>query len=157
MKEKFSTIWAYISNQENAIADIYCKIAELKPLNEDKLVHIAYQLHNLYSVYEDIFKEISLTFENNIERSSGFHKSLLIRMKIAIPGIRPNVLSEESYLVLGELMGFRHVFRHAYNYNLTPDKMEILREKILGQKISIDKDISIFKQFLEEGFSKIDD
>lgn len=157
MKEKFSTIWAYISNQEDTIAAIYSKIAELKPLNEDKLVHIAYQLHNLYSAYEDIFKEISLTFENSTERSSGFHKNLLIRMKIAIPGIRPNVLSEESYLVLGELMGFRHVFRHSYNYNLASDKMEILRNKILEQKTSIDSDISIFKQFLEEGFSKIDD
>jgi len=153
MKEKFSTIWAYISNQEDTISVIYNKIAELEPLNEDKLIHIAYQLHNLYSAYEDMFKEISLTFENSIERNSGFHKNLLIRMKIPIPGIRPNVLSEESYLVLGELMGFRHVFRHSYNYNLTPDKMEILRKKILEKKTSIDSDINIFKQFLEEGFS----
>jgi hypothetical protein len=153
MKEKFSTVWAYISHQEVVIATIYSKIVELKPFNEDKLVHIAYQLHNLYSAYEDMFKEISFTFENNIERNSGFHKNLLIRMKIAIPGIRPNVLSEDSYLLLGELMGFRHVFRHAYNYNLTADKMEILRKKILDQKTTIDSDIKIFKQFLEEGFS----
>ena len=153
MKEKFSTIWAYISNQEDTISVMYSKIAELEPLNEDKLIHIAYKLHNLYSAYEDMFKEISLTFENSIERNSGFHKNLLIRMKIPIPGIRPNVLSEESYLVLGELMGFRHLFRHAYNYNLTPDKMEILRKKILEKKTSIDSDINIFKQFLEEGFS----
>ena len=58
-----------------------------------------------------------------------------------------------NYLVLEELMGFRHVFRHAYNYNLTPDKMEFLRKKILEQKSSIDSDIKIFKKFLEEGFS----
>jgi hypothetical protein len=152
MQEKFSTIWAYITYQEDAIADIYSKIAVLKPLNDDKLVHVAYQLHNLYSAYEDMFKEISLSFENNIDRNSGFHKNLLIRMKISIPGIRPNVLSEESYLVLGELMGFRHVFRHAYNYNLTPDKMELLRKRVLEQKSFIDSDITVFKQFLEEGF-----
>ena len=153
MKEKFSTLWAYINNQQASIDAIYTKIEELKPLNEDKLVHIAYMLHNLYSAYEDMFKEISVTFENNIERNSGFHKNLLIRMKISIPGIRPNVLSDQSYSVLGELMGFRHVFRHAYNYNLTPDKMEILRKKILEKKNSIDSDIARFKQFLEEGFS----
>jgi hypothetical protein len=102
MKEKFSTVWAYINHQEVVIATIYGKIAELKPFNEDKLVHIAYQLHNLYSAYEDMFKEISLAFENNIDRISGFHKNLLIRMKIAIPGIRPNVLSEDSYSVLDD-------------------------------------------------------
>ncbi len=153
MQEKFSTLWAYIGYQEDTIAAIFIKIARLKPLNEDKSVHIAYQLHNLYSAYEDLFKEISHTFENNIERDSGFHKNLLIRMKIAIPGIRPNVLTEESYLVLGELMAFRHVFRHGYNYNLASDKLEFLRKKILKQKNSIDSDIRIFKQFLEEGFT----
>lgn len=154
MKEKFSTLWAYISNQEELIEVIFNKIKTIQLLDEDKLVNIAYQMHNLYSVYEDMFKEISVTFENNIERSSGFHKNLLVRMKLSIPGIRPKVLSETSYLILSELMGFRHVFRHAYNYNLLPDKMEILRKKVIEVKEIIDFDITSFKKFLEEEFSK---
>lgn len=154
MKEKFSTLWAYISNQEELIEVIFNKIKTIQLLDEDKLVNIAYQMHNLYSVYEDMFKEISVTFENNIERSSGFHKNLLVRMKLSIPGIRPKVLSETSYLILSELMGFRHVFRHAYNYNLLPDKMEILRKKVIEVKEIIDYDITSFKKFLEEEFSK---
>jgi len=153
MKEKYSTLWAFISNQEEIIRNIIKKINELKPLNEDKLVHLAYQLHNLYSSYEDLFKEISLTFENNIDRNSGFHKNLLLRMKMSIPGIRPGILSEKSHSVLGELMGFRHVFRHTYDYDLSSEKLSILREKILLLYPGIEEGIKKFKGFLEEKFN----
>lgn len=153
MKEQSATLWAYISNQEQTIRHIFARIETLRPINDDQLVHLAYQMHNLYSAYEDMFKEISETFENNIERSSGFHKSILIRMKIEIPGIRPNVLSVDSYDVLGELMGFRHVFRHAYNYSLSVDKMQLLRNRVIEMKPQIDADINGFKKFLESLFT----
>lgn len=152
MKEKYSTLWAFIVNQEEIIKNIFSKIEELKPANEDKRVHLAYQLHNLYSSYEDLFKEIAITFENNLDRDSGFHKNLLLRMKMTIPGIRPGILSEKSYLILGELMGFRHVFRHAYDYNLSAEKLKKLREKVLLQYTGIDEDIKQFKEFLKEKF-----
>jgi len=154
MKEKLSTLWAYISNQQFSITEIFQKIVHLKPVNEDKMVNLAYQLHNLYSAYEDIFKEISVTFENNIDRSIGYHKNLLLRMKLTIPDIRPNVLSDESYQVLGELMAFRHVFRHACNYTLSPDKMKLLKNRIIEGHAPIEKDISIFKSFLQEVIAK---
>jgi hypothetical protein len=152
IKEKSASLWAYITNQEETINNLYSKIESLQPLNEDKLINLAYQLHNLYSAFEDIFKEVSQTFENNIASNSGFHKNLLIRMKLEIPGIRPNMLSRTSYEVLGELLGFRHVFRHAYNYNLSPQKMQFLRDKILTNKENFSHDISQFKIFLEKSF-----
>jgi hypothetical protein len=152
MLEKLATLWAYITNQEQVIESIYNKITDLKPLNEDKMVHLAYQLHNLYAAYEDLFKEISITFENNIERDAGFHKNLLVRMKIDIPKVRPKVLTELNYEVLTELMGFRHVFRHAYSYSLSVEKMEQLRAKILAHRNEISSEISTFKLFLSDNF-----
>ncbi|MBU0764753.1 MAG: hypothetical protein KJ607_07960 [Bacteroidetes bacterium] len=153
MKEKLSTLWAYISYQEEAISGIYKKIAKLRPSNDDKLVNLAYQMHNIYSSYEDLFKEIATNFENNIERSSGYHKNLLLRMKISIPGIRPGILSEQSFIILTELMSFRHVFRHAYSYNLSVDKVEALKNKILTYRPALESDIAEFKAFLEKGFN----
>ena len=152
MKEKYSTLWAFIENQEAIIKNIIRKIEELKPVNEDKMVHLAYQMHNLYSSFEGLFKEIAITFENNIDRSSGYHKNLLLRMKISIPGIRPGILSENSYLLLGELMGFRHVFRHAYDYSLSSEKLEILRKRVLHHYPGIETDIENFKGFLKEKY-----
>lgn len=150
MKEKYSTLWAFITNQEEIVKNIIKKIEEIKPVNEDKLVHLGYQLHNLYSSYEDLFKEVAVTFENNIDRNSGYHKNLLLRMKIAIPGIRPGILSEKSHLILGELMGFRHVFRHAYDYNLSSEKLKSLRGNVLLHYPGIEMDVKNFKKFLEE-------
>jgi hypothetical protein len=153
MLEKLATLWAYITNQEQVIESIYNKITDLKPLNEDKMVHLAYQLHNLYAAYEDLFKEISITFENNIERDAGFHKNLLVLMKIDIPKVRPKVITEFNYEVLTELMGFRHVFRHAYSYNLSVEKMEQLRAKIMAHRTEISSEIKTFKLFLSDNFS----
>jgi len=153
MKEKLSTLWAYINSQEEIIGTLFQKIRDMKPLNEDKMVHSAYLLHNLYSAYEDMFTEISRTFENNIDWNFGFHKNLLRRMNMAIPGIRPEVLSFDSYQVLSELMGFRHVFRHAYNFTLSADRMEVIRKKILDNQETVERDLKEFKRFLEESFS----
>ncbi len=66
MKEKFATLWAYINSQQETIDVIKRRIKRLKPDNDDKLINLAYQLHNLYSAYEDIFKEISTSVENDI-------------------------------------------------------------------------------------------
>lgn len=73
-------------------------------------------------------------------------------MKLSIPEIRPRVLSADSYEILGELMGFRHVFRHTYNYNLSTEKINLLRNRIIDNFSSIENDINEFKKFLEENF-----
>ncbi|MGB9857741.1 MAG: hypothetical protein ACPLKX_06350 [Dictyoglomaceae bacterium] len=79
---------------------------------------------NLYNAFEDLFSEISKSFENKIEDASFFHKELLRRMTLEIPGIRPKVLSKESFIILNELRGFRHIFRHAYTYEIIPEKVK---------------------------------
>ncbi len=152
IKEKFSTLWAYIESLENTINDQIKKIEQLNPDNEDKLINLAYQLHNIYSVYEDMFKEISIIFENDIDRNTDYHKYLLKRMTLSIPNIRPNFLSEKSYSILGEMLGFRYVFRHAYNYSLSQEKIKILKKKFTDNFHYIKRDIEIFKNFLEENF-----
>lgn len=151
-KGKYAALWAYLSNQEETINFLFDKISTLSTSNEDQLINLSYQFHNLYSAYEDLFKEISNTFENNISDGSGYHRNLIKRMKIAIPEIRPKILSDHSFQVLGELMGFRHVFRHAYSYNLTPEKINLLKDKIIGNREKLNSEINSFKKFLEDLF-----
>jgi hypothetical protein len=149
MKERIAILMGYLDDQRSIINAIFDKVESLKPLDESHLVHSAYLLHNLYNAYEDMFKEISVCFENNVERSSGFHKNILLRMKITIPGIRPEILSSESFLLLNELLGFRHVFRHAYNYNLEPTRFQQLRERVIIGRSVLDKDINRFCNYLK--------
>jgi hypothetical protein len=50
MNEKLIVLSAFISNQMRVIESIYNKIGGIEPDNEDRLVHSAWLLHNLYSV-----------------------------------------------------------------------------------------------------------
>ena len=77
------------------------------------------------------FQEIAKTFENKVEDPAKYHRELLKRMYMDIPGIRPKSLSLESYHALDELRGFRHIFRHAYDYELDPERVDSLKQKIV--------------------------
>lgn len=151
-KAKLAILEAELSKQKQEIEKIYSKIkqrfANLK--NEIKVESLAYQLHNLYCAYEDLFRIISDTFENNIEEGLTYHKELLRRMSISIKGVRPNLISEESLNLLSELRAFRHFFRHAYTYKLDANKVKLVLEKALRLKEVFRKDLDNFISVLKK-------
>jgi len=160
MEARLAVLFAEIDYQWNQILKIYKSIEEkLKRLkenkdNEDLRDSLAYRLHNLYCAYEDLFKIIAKFFENRIEDPARYHIELLRRMLIEIKGIRPSLISEESYTYLNELRGFRHVFRHAYAIELDVDRIIALAEKSLILKSLFEEDLKRFKRKLYEMFSK---
>lgn len=79
-----------------------------------RLESVAYQIHNFYNAVEDLLKLIAAHFENNIAETPRWHSALLQRMLQEVPGIRPAVLSYDTFVALDQLRGFRHFFRHAY-------------------------------------------
>lgn len=141
---------AIIDSQLSRIEVLTEKVKNLEPSNEDKTIHLAYELHNIYCAYEDMFKEIAKVFENEIENVAQYHKGLLTRMQLDIKSIRPKIISGQSYEFLLEMLGFRHVFRHAYNYNLSPKKVKDLKDRYILKHPSIAHDIKMFQQFLAD-------
>ena len=107
---------------------------------------LAYKLHNLYSTYEVMFKLIARFFENQIEDISLYHSALISRMRIEIEGVRPSILSDKSYKMLDELRGFRHVFRHAYSYELDAERVIRLSGKTAKLKETFIEDFNEFKK-----------
>jgi len=105
-----------------------------------------YWLHNLYSACEDLFKLVASFWENSVDSDGTFHKELIRRMILTIEGIRPALLSEESFQYLNELRGFRHVFRHAYSYGLDDERVIYLLTKILKYKSFVLNDFTNFKR-----------
>ena len=61
-------------------------------------------------------------FENQV-KGGRYHTDLLRRMEIEIKGIRPALLSSDTYEMLDELRRFRHFFRHAYTAKLDADRI----------------------------------
>lgn len=89
------------------------------------LESVAYQIHNFYNAIEDLLKIVAAHFENQISDTARCHSLLLQRMSQEIPGIRPSLLSQESYLLLNILRGFRHFFRHAYGVPIEYEQLQI--------------------------------
>lgn len=104
----------------------------------------AYSLSGIYSCLEDIFEKIAKVFENRIENTAAWHSELLLRMRIAIDGIRPAVIDEESFIFLDEFRSFRHVFRQSYVFSLDAKRIEMLVEKWRKHKKTIFAEIAKF-------------
>ena len=109
---------------------------------------IGYLLHNYYNGCENIFRVIVRFFENDLGPQT-WHKDLLKRMKIDVPGFRPKVIDEELYTLLDDLRAFRHKFRHSYSFELDWDREKLLMKKFPATAKNVKKQISAFLEKLE--------
>lgn len=138
-----------LEGQMNIVRQIHQKLLDraerLQQMNDDAILESsAYQIHNLYCAVEDLLKIVASCFENNINSSSQWHSLLLQRMTMEIPGVRPALLSSDSYTILNALRGFRHFFRHAYGASIDSDQLKINLDKALKLKEHLDHDIHQF-------------
>ncbi|GBF80173.1 hypothetical protein [Aphanothece sacrum] len=116
-------------------------------LNSDDIIRlesVAYQIHNLYNATEDLLKIVATYFENNITEMTKWHSALLQRMAQDIVGIRPGLLSQETFLLLNSLRGFRHFFRHAYGTPIEYEQLKINLDKARNLLPNLEKDIANF-------------
>ena len=152
-ERNLSILKAALNAQIQAIDQIIGKIHERKSHYAED-VHVTeslgYQLHNLYCAFEDLFEFVAKCFENNIEDTSRYHIELLKRMTLDIEGVRPPLISRELYVALDELRAFRHVFRHAYAYEIDPDKIALLLKKFDEIEANYKNDLQRFLTLLTD-------
>jgi len=104
--------------------------------DEMDLLAMGSALHTLYNAFEGYFLRIAKYFENNVDKLA-WHRDLLDRMTLEIPGIRPALISSRSFVErVDELRRFRHLFRNLYKSRLHPGKLRI----VLDMARSIDAD-----------------
>lgn len=71
-------------------------------------------------------------------------QALLRSMGISNPGIRDNVISNETLRKLDELRGFRHVVRHAYEYQLNAERVKTLVAELPALGALLERDLDRF-------------
>ena len=135
---RIEKIYGLLDNRSNVLAR--------KKIAQESVESCGYWLHNLFCAYEDLFKIVSAFWENNIGTDGAFHKTLIKRMMLTIEGVRPALLSDESFCHLDELRGFRHVFRHAYSYGLDDERVVYLLKKVLNQKGNVVGELKAFRE-----------
>ncbi|NCJ07723.1 hypothetical protein GS597_14635 [Synechococcales cyanobacterium C] len=150
--QNLAVFQADIAAQCQAIEGVFVSLEQravgLTPESPEKLESVAYQLHNFYSAIEDLFRIIANFFENNVSETARWHSLLLQRMTQPVQGIRPAVITAESYALLNALRGFRHFFRHAYGVSIEFAQLQSNLQKARQLKPMVDKDIQAFLQAL---------
>lgn len=157
MKEKLSFLVSYINEQrrilENIVEKVSHNLSNFNLEDEKTTVFLSYELHNFYLGMEDLFKEVARIFENYVEDVQKFHMELFKRMKLSIEGVRPNLISETSFKFLNELRKFRHIFRHAYDYELDAKRVKELSQLLLDNFPLMKGDLSKFEAFIKSKLS----
>jgi len=86
----------------------------------------AHQLTRMYNAIEQMGLRVAKVFENSVDDEKGWHGALLNRLAIKIDGVRPALVPHDLKMPLRELKDFRHVFVHAYELELDPEKLALL-------------------------------
>lgn len=110
---------------------------------------LAYQLHNLYGTFEQLFELIARAFENQID-GRRYHVDLLRRMRMEIEGMRPRLISDEIERDLNELRAFRHLFRHAYGVQLKPESVRAMVELANRLRVPLEAALDRFASQITE-------
>jgi hypothetical protein len=90
---------------------------------------LGYTIHNIYGVIENACLRISKFFESGLP-SEAWHRELLDRMVLDIPGTRPAFFTRDQSFLIDDLRAFRHVFRNLYGRPLDAGKILALQEKV---------------------------
>ena len=128
---RIAVLKAEVDSRMREIETIYERIEERRARfseTAEGIDSMAYQIHNLYSAFEQLFETVVHFFENRLEEQR-YHVDLLRRMRLEIEGMRPVLVSDEAYILLDELRRFRHFFRHAYTADLKPENLVDLLSK----------------------------
>ena len=149
-KAQLAVLLGFLDGQEEVFSKILRDIKATEPDSSERKSHLGYLLHNLYGALEDLLQEVAKTFENRLEDPARDHRELLQRMHLDIPGIRPRLLHTPGYQLLNELRGFRHIFRHAYDYELDEVRLRQLKDKLLAGWTAVEEDLTNFGGFLRE-------
>lgn len=108
-----------------------------------ELMALASILHSFYMGFENVFKRIATEIDGGLKKTDSWHIDLLESMVIPTSK-RSAVISIETERKLRFYLGFRHVFRSNYSYDLNWSKMKNLvlqSEEIL---LLVEKEIEAF-------------
>jgi len=151
MNVQIQTLKAEIAADLKAITEIYDALTEYdtRLTGDERVIVLPYYLHNLYCAFESIFQRVASVFGNQIADRSGWHAGLLRRMTLDIDGVRPRLLSDQSYDCLDELRRFRHLFRSAYRMRLDAERLALAYRRARVLERIYRADIEQFLAFLD--------
>lgn len=108
---------------------------------------LALNMHDFYTGCEKVFKEIAKTIDRALPSGADWHRSLIDQMNVAIPSTRPAILSDETYELLDEYLGFRHIVRSVYAFNLDQNRVLELASGVRKAFEAMTSDVDRFCEY----------
>ena len=115
---------------------------------------VALNLHGFYSGLERIFELVAQTVDRNMPQGENWHQVLLQQMAQENPGVRPAIISSETYQLLTDYRGFSHVVRNVYTYHFDSAKLErlVANAPMVFEKVKLE--LEAFVDFLGQRLTK---
>lgn len=114
-------------------------------LNDEYMLRAATSiLLDYYASLENIFKEVAKNFDGKMPGGSDWHKDLLTQVGLDLPGLRPPLLSRETFEEVDELRRFRHLARNIYGFNLKPERVVSLLERLPDLDKKMNRELNSF-------------
>ena len=128
----------FIKRIEQELTKLQKSIAEVQRLlvkvqqtgDQDCIGTITLLLHGYYIGVERILYVVAQSTDKSVPQGEDWHQQLLTQMTLPIPNIRPALIGEQVYGELNEFRGFRHVVRSNYAFDLEPERVVALAEKL---------------------------
>lgn len=154
MKEKASKQAKQIRDELARIDSIVSNILSdwngfLRKGDDVYLKGVAYDLHGFYTGLERVFQSIADTIDDHLPEGENWHKDLLFQMGKEIANVRPALLSEDTVTFLEEYLRFRHRVRNIYSFNLIPERIKRLVERLPRIHEQVKLNLEDFAEFLE--------
>lgn len=107
-------------------------------------------LHDFYVAAENIFKVVAQEIDEKLPAGEQWHRELLLQMTLDVPDVRPPLVTKATAAKLDEYRGFRHVFRNVYGFNLSPERIIELVNKLPSTADSLEREVCSFIRTMEE-------
>lgn len=104
-------------------------------------------LVSYYTCAETVFLRISRHFENTLDPQK-WHRDLLGKMCLEIPGIRERVIRDETKTCLDELLRFRHFKRYYFEFEYDWIRLEYVTKQFDRARERLRADLERFREFL---------
>lgn len=119
--------------------------------NDDAYIDsVALNLHGFYQGVEKMLMYLLEYCGSELPEGSDWHKDLLLIAAMEIPKRRPALISVDTLKLLDDFRGFRHVIRNIYTFNLSPERVRILVEKLPGCLSQFALEVNQFVMLFDE-------
>lgn len=110
---------------------------------------LAFELERFYTAVESTLERAILGLDGQLPKGERWHAELLRAAAVALPDLRPALLSKASAGALRDLLAFRHFARHAYDVEPEPARLAELA-------IQVETLVPELRRGLEELFEQLE-